>query len=142
MHNRGSIVIKRDDGVSVFILVSADEHLELSLQMTDMLSDEFRAHLTAQGFRVPDNDARAVVSEAIVAVATNPAAWTAAGGTIVAFLRRHRGKVHRFEIDGKPVSIEGYSARDAKRLAADLLDLSRQRGKPGRFVGTGPDKQS
>lgn len=40
----------------------------------------------------------------------------------MAFLRRHRGKVHRFEVEGEPVSIEGYSSKEAERLAASEWD--------------------
>ncbi|MFD9892274.1 hypothetical protein ACFWY9_23270 [Amycolatopsis sp. NPDC059027] len=123
-------MIISDNGSSAFTLVSADGTSKLSLRMTDLLSGDFREHLTAQGFCVSDDDARSVVSEAVVAVAANPAAWTAVGGIIVTFLRRHRGKVHRFEVENKKISIEGYSARDARKLAADLLKLSRQHGKP------------
>ncbi len=62
-----------------------------------------------------------------MATAENPAAWTAVGGTVVAFLRRHRGKVHRFEVEGESVSIEGYSAGEAERLAAVLARSGRKR---------------
>lgn len=79
------------------------------------------------GFRVPHGAARSALAEIIVATAENPAAWTAVGGTVVAFLRRHRGKVHRFEIEGESVSIEGYSSKEAERLAAELAKSGRKR---------------
>lgn len=136
------MVIIRDNGTGAFILVSADETRELSLRVADLLAADFRQQLEEQGFHLRESDARSVIAEAAVAVATNPAAWTGMGGIIVAFLRRHRGKVHRFEIEGKTVSIVGYSAQDAKMLAAEILDLSRERSELGKTSGTGPGTQS
>jgi hypothetical protein len=118
-------------GTSTFNLMSSDGTQELSFTLPDVLIPDFRAALSAQNFRIPEGAARSLVAEVIVATAANPAAWTAVGGMVLAFLRRHRGKVHRFEVEGRPVSIEGYSARDAERLAADLLALSRKRGDRG-----------
>ncbi|HEY7593702.1 MAG TPA: hypothetical protein VH969_11155 [Actinophytocola sp.] len=108
--------------------MSADGTRELSIRLTGELADEFREFLTAQAFRIPEGHARSVVAEVVVATAANPAAWTTLGGAVVAFLRRHRGKAHRFEVEGKSVSIEGYSAKEARRLANDLLGMSRSRG--------------
>jgi hypothetical protein len=62
-------------------------------------------------------------------MAGNPAAWTASGAAVVAFLRRHRGKVHRVRVEDEWISIEGYSARQAERLAARVPELSRRRGE-------------
>jgi len=136
-------MIISDDGISVFMLVVCGRSSGARAPDDGHVSDDFRAHLTAQGFLlVADSDARSVVSEAISRGGHQSRRMDRRGRNIVAFLRRHRGKVHRFEIEGKSVSIEGYSARDAKKLAADLLDLSRPRGKPGRSVGTGTDRQS
>lgn len=117
-----------DEVISEFALVSADGTRELSIRLTGELADEFREFLTAQAFRIPEGHARSVVAEVVVATAANPAAWTTLGGAVVAFLRRHRGKAHRFEVEGKSVSIEGYSAKEARRLANDLLGMSRSRG--------------
>lgn len=119
-------MVADDDRMSVFRLVSADGELELSLQMTKLLADEFRGYLMAQGFRVLDDNTRSVVAQEILAVAASPVAWTALGGAIVAFLNRHRGKVHRFEIEGESVSVEGYSARHARKLVSDILELRRE----------------
>lgn len=116
------------EGLGTFTLVSADGAHELSLRLTGTLSAEFREHLAAQGFHVPEGDARSVVTEIVVATASNPAAWTAVGGTVVAFLTRHRGKVHRFDVEGESVTIEGYSARDARKLAEEVVARSRERG--------------
>ncbi len=114
------------EGTDTFTLVSVDGSRRLSIRLTDQFSDDFRDHLAAHGFRFPAGDARSVVSEVIVATASSPAAWTAVGGTVVAFLHRHRGKVIRFEAEGKSVSIEGCSAREVNRMATDLLELSRK----------------
>lgn len=134
-------MIIRDGNSSAFTLVSADHEFELSLQLTDELCGEFRAHLAAHGFGLPEDDARAISREVTVATAANPAAWTAAGATIVAFLHRHRGKAHRFEVEGESVSVEGYSARHVKRLAIHLAGLSRERGSRKWQPETGPDNR-
>lgn len=119
------------ENVGEFVLRSPDRRLSLSLQIPAELTDGLREYLREQGFDIPEGDARGVWSEVVVATAGNPAAWTAVGGTVVAFLRRHRGKVHRFKVDGKSVSIEGYSAEDAERLAADLIDRAQLGGRAG-----------
>lgn len=129
-------MIIRDDGVGVenagaFVLRSADRRLSLSLRIPADLAGDFREHLCEQGFDIPEGDARGVGSELVVATAGNPAAWTAVGGAVVAFLRRHRGKVHKFEVDGRSVSIEGYSAAEAERLAADLIDRAQTGDRTG-----------
>jgi hypothetical protein len=140
----GQLIIRDDDAqrdISTVTLVSEDGATELSLELTNAFVPEFREHLVSRGFRIPEGEARSVVTEVIVATAGNPAAWTAVGATIVAFLHRHRGKVHRFEVEGKTVSVEGYSARQAERLAADILGLSRARGGRRNQVGTAPEGQ-
>ncbi|MFT7841673.1 hypothetical protein Q5530_36530 [Saccharothrix sp. BKS2] len=111
---------ENQSGVVKFLLMSADETRAVPVEVPDGFADDFRDHLASAGFRLPRGAARSVLVEVVVAVAESPAAWTAVGGTVVAFLGRHRGKVHRFEVNGNPVSIEGYSARDAERLAAEL----------------------
>ncbi|TMQ92655.1 hypothetical protein ETD83_26815 [Actinomadura soli] len=116
--------------LSTFTLVSADGASELSVQMASSLSDDFRDHLVARGFRVPEGSARAV-TEIVTATAGNPAAWTAVGGMVVAFLRRHRGKVHRFKVEGRSYSVEGYSAKQAERLAKAMIEMSRDREDRG-----------
>lgn len=116
-----------DPGTKMFTLISADGSAELSIGLPATFADDFSEHLTAQGFRVPQGATRSAVVEIIVATAQNPAAWTAVGGTLVAFLRRHRGKVHRFEVEGRSVSIEGYSAKEAERLATELAKAERKR---------------
>ncbi|MFZ4152013.1 effector-associated constant component EACC1 [Streptomyces pseudogriseolus] len=123
-------MIIRDGGTGpedagAFVLRSPDRRVSFSLRLPAELADGFREYLRERGFDIPEGDARGVLSEVVVATAGNPAAWTAVGGTVVAFLRRHRGKVHRFEVDGRSVSVEGYSAADAERLAADLVDRAR-----------------
>ncbi|MBB5803299.1 hypothetical protein F4560_003067 [Saccharothrix ecbatanensis] len=110
-----------------FTLVSASQTHELLIRTDVELADELREHLAAQGFRLPEGAARSVLTEIITATAGNPAAWTAVGGVIVSFLRRHRGKVHRFEVEGNSVSIEGYSAKEAEALAESLRAMSRDR---------------
>ncbi|MFD0201076.1 MULTISPECIES: effector-associated constant component EACC1 [Saccharothrix] len=107
--------------------MSVDGSAELAITLPGEFVDDLREHLAAEGFRVPRGVARSALAEIIVATAENPAAWTAVGGTVVAFLRRHRGKVHRFEIEGESVSIEGYSSEEAERLAARLAKSSRER---------------
>lgn len=126
-----------DEGICVFTLVSADGASELSIRLADEFSDGFREHLAARGFRVAEGGARSILSEVIVATAAHTAAWTAVGGTVIAFLHRHRGKVHRFEVEGKSITIEGYSAREAERMATTLLELSRESGS-GEAPGTPP----
>ncbi|PSL55852.1 hypothetical protein B0I31_104143 [Saccharothrix carnea] len=116
-----------EEGVTTFTLVSVDGSAELSMTLPGAFVDDLREHLAAEGFRVPRGAARSALAEIIVATAENPAAWTAVGGTVVAFLRRHRGKVHRFEVEGESVSIEGYSSREAERLAARLAESRRRR---------------
>lgn len=116
-----------DEDITTFTLVSVDGSAELSIKLPAAFVDDFREHLTGEGFRVPRGAARSALVEIIVATAENPAAWTAVGGTVVAFLRRHRGKVHRFEVEGRSVSIEGYSAREAERLATELAKSGRKR---------------
>ncbi|MDT6983129.1 hypothetical protein ACFSUJ_01780 [Streptomyces lusitanus] len=123
-------MIIRDGGTGAgdggaFVLRSPDRRLSFSLDLPAELADGFREYLRERGFHIPEGNARGVLSEVVVATAGNPAAWTAVGGTVVAFLRRHRGKVHRFKVDGRSVSIEGYSAADAERLAADLVERAR-----------------
>ncbi|XVV00722.1 effector-associated constant component EACC1 [Actinosynnema sp. CA-248983] len=126
-------MIIRDDGATTdenltkFTLVSVDGSAELSVALPTTFIDDFREHLTTHGFHVPPGATRSALTEVVVATAQNPAAWTAVGGTLVAFLRRHRGKVHRFEVDGRSVSIEGYSAKEAERLAAELARADRKR---------------
>jgi len=117
-----------DEDDIAFTLVSVDASAELSIRLPGAFVDDFREHLAAAGFRVPEGAARSALAEIIVATAENPAAWTAVGGTVVAFLSRHRGKVHRFEVDGKSVSIEGYSAHEAERLATVIAESERKRG--------------
>ncbi|TDP95102.1 hypothetical protein EV186_105334 [Labedaea rhizosphaerae] len=133
----------RDERAVSFVLASADRKHELLVRTDVAFADAFREHLTSQGFRLPDGDARSVVSEIITATAGNPAAWTAVGGVVVAFLRRHRGKVHRMEVEGKSVSIEGYSADEAEALAAQFLASSRRRqvgdGTSGPVIGARAD---
>lgn len=118
-----------------FVLRSLDRRLSLSLQVPAELADGFGDHLREQGFDIPEGDARGGWSEVVVATAGNPAAWTAVGATVVAFLRRHRGKVHRFKVGGRSVSIEGYSAEDAERLAADLIDRAQSGDRTGGRTG-------
>lgn len=127
-------MIIRDDGlapdeddITTFTLVSVDGDTELSVRLPAAFVDDLREHLAARGFRVPRGAARSALVEIIVATAENPAAWTTVGGTVVAFLRRHRGKVHRFEVEGESVSIEGYSSKEAERLAARLAESGRKR---------------
>jgi len=134
-------MIIRDSDAGAFTLVSAYGTRELSVRMGAELSSDFQDYLSTQGFTVSDSGSRSALPDVIVAVAANPAAWTAVGGVLVAFLRRHRGKVHRFEVEGKSVSIESYSARDAKKLAAQLLDMSRRNHNPELSRGAGPDGQ-
>lgn len=110
-----------------FTLVSADRASELTLALPDGESDEFRAYLADRGFRFPVGSARSVVTEVIVATAANPAAWAAVGSTIVAFFRRNRGKTCRFDVEGQTFSAGGYSDREARRLAAAMSDLIRDR---------------
>jgi hypothetical protein len=112
----------------IFTLVSSESALELSVRLPHSVAGEFRAHLTTCGFRVDDDagTVRSVWSEAIVATAGNPVAWTAVGGTLVAFLHRHRGKVHRIEVEGRSITIEGYSAGEAQQLAEHIVQLSRE----------------
>lgn len=116
-----------DGNCRSFTLVSADRGKELALRLPDGESGEFRAYLADRGFRFPEGDARSVVTEVIVATAANPAAWTAVGGTIVAFLRRNRGKACRFEVEGQTFTADGHSDREARRLAAAMTDLIRDR---------------
>ena len=117
---------ENQSSVVKFLLMSADETRAVPVEVPDGLADDFRDHLASAGFRLPRGATRSVLVEVVVAVAENPAAWTAVGGTVVAFLGRHRGKVHRFEVGGNPVSIEGYSARDAERLAAEIHGSGRE----------------
>ena len=129
-------MIIRDDGMGAenlgaFVLRSPDGRRRLSLQISAELADGLREYLREQGFDIPEGEARGVWYEVVVATAGNPAAWTAVGGTVVAFLRRHRGKVHRFKVDGRSVSIEGYSAEDAERLAADLIERAQTGDRTG-----------
>src|SRR5437879_405557 len=119
-------MIIRESDVGAFTLVSSNGTRELSVRVMGEFSNDFQDCLSTQGFALSDSGSRSTVPDAIVAVATNPAAWTGVGGVIVAFLRRHRGKVHRFEVEGKSVTIEGYSARETKKLAAQLLDMSQR----------------
>lgn len=116
-----------NDDISTFTLVSGDGSAELSVKLPAAFAGDFVGHLAGEGFRVPQGATRSAFVEIVVATAENPAAWTAVGGTVVAFLRRHRGKVHRFEVEGRSVSIEGYSAREAERLATELAESSRKR---------------
>jgi hypothetical protein len=116
-----------EEDITTFTLVSVDGSAELSMNLPGAFADDLREHLAAKGFHVPHGAARSALAGIIVATAENPAAWTAVGGTVVAFLRRHRGKVHRFEVEGESVSIEGYSAREAERLAAELAKSVRER---------------
>ncbi|WP_344897096.1 effector-associated constant component EACC1 [Actinomadura meridiana] len=89
-------------------------------------------HLSAHGFVVDDQaeNARSVLTETIIATASNPGAWTALGATIVAYLRRDRGKAARIRVDDSSFSIHGYSAREAERLAAELTELIRAHEEP------------
>lgn len=129
------MIIRDDDtgarDVGTFVLRSQDRKLSFSLEVPAELTDDLRDHLREKGFNIPEGDARGVWSEVVVATAGNPAAWTAVGGTVVAFLRRHRGKVHRFKANGRSVSIEGYSAEEAERLAADLTSWAQTNDPPG-----------
>ncbi|MEJ3750833.1 hypothetical protein WEI85_47375 [Actinomycetes bacterium KLBMP 9797] len=122
-----------------FVLISAAQTHELLIRTDAEFADDFREHLATQGFRLPEGAARSVVSEIITATAGNPAAWTAVGGIIVSFLRRHGGKVHRIEVEGNSVSIEGYSAKEAEALAEQVLAMSRERrtrdGTDGPTIG-------
>jgi hypothetical protein len=123
--------------VSEFVLRSLYRRLSFSLQVPAELADDLREHLREQGFDIPEGDTRGVWSEVVVATAGNPAAWTTVGGTVVAFLGRHRGKVHRFKVNGRSVSIEGYSAEDAERLAAHLIDRAQTSDPPGHRIEPG-----
>src|ERR1700754_1721885 len=114
---RSHMIIHDDDsatGRGAFTLTSADGGERLAVEVPGALGEEFREHLAAHGFRVPEGTSRSWAAQAV-----GPAAWTAVGGVVVAFLRRHRGKAHRFEIEGRSVTVEGYSAKEAGRLAAD-----------------------
>lgn len=125
--------------ITSFVLTSAAQTHELLIRTNAELADDFREHLATHGFHLPEGAARSVMSEIITATAGNPAAWTAVGGIIVSFLRRHRGKVHRIEVEGSSISIEGYSAKEAKALADQVLALSRERrargGNDGPTIG-------
>lgn len=114
-----------DEDRRSFILMSADRSKELALRLPDGESDGFRAYLTDRGFRIPAGDARSAVTEVIMATAANTAAWTAVGGTIIAYFRRNRGKEYKFDVERQTFTAKGYSDREARRLVKAVSDLIR-----------------
>ncbi|MFC5186028.1 hypothetical protein [Actinomadura harenae] len=106
--------------------MSADHAEHLTLRLPDAEAGELRAHLSGHGFRLPTGDARAVVTEVLVATAGSAAAWTAVGGTVVAYLRRNKGVAFRCEVEGRMFIAHGYSMREVRELSKAVLSLIRK----------------